>query len=252
MKAFFAIIALVSVLFTSGCSTIFPKRVEFGQDKVEKFPVKKTAEQEVQRQAAQRAKEEAAKTLEAAIEEETSPAVVEPAKATARLTDSVSDSLGPPLHPSAVTSAELARALDAAMAKLNKRIDGFKKDNDENIGKKIEGTGWLSVPYFIWVGILAALGFVGFIVLGVAWAALKVFAISNPPLALGLNAVQLGARGATSLAGQLLKGGEKFKARLATEVSDPALQAKIQQIFRDEHEKAQSPEAQILVKHLTS
>ena len=118
------------------------------------------------------------------------------------------------------------------------------------------------IPYVIAVVVLAvAASFValsylaphrGFIILGVAWAALKVFAISNPPLALGLNAVQLGARGATSLAGQLLKGGEKFKARLATEVSDPALQAKIQQIFRDEHEKAQSPEAQILVKHLTS
>lgn len=250
MKRLF-VIALACTLLT-GCGTLFPKRVEFGQDKVEKFPVKKAAEQEVQRQAAQRAKEEAAKTLEAAIEEETSPAVVEPAKATARLTDAVSDSLGPPLHPSAVTSAELARALDTAMAKLNKRIDGFKRDNDENIGKKIQGTGWLSVPYFIWVGILAALGFVGFIILGVAWTALKAFSISNPPLALGLNAVQLGTKGATTLVSQLLKGGEKFKERLAAEVSDPAVVAAVEKIFRDEHEKAQSPEAQIIVKHLTS
>jgi len=245
------VILLLALSLLAGCGTLFPKRVEFGQDKVEKFPVRKPAEEETLRQAAQRAKEDAARTLRAALAEQSTPAVVEPATSTARLTDSVSLTLGPPVHRSEDPSDELARKLELAIAKLNHRIDNFKADNDQNVGHKIEGTGWLSVPYFVWIGGVAVVGFIGLIVLGVAWTALKMFALSNPPLALGLNAVQLGARGATSLAGQLLKGGEQFKERLSREVSDPALLEKVKEIFRSEHEKAQSPESQVLVKHLT-
>lgn len=251
MKRLAAALTLIALIVT-GCGTLFPKRVEFGQDKVEKFPTAKPAEQEVQRQAALRAKEEAARTLQAAILEQTSPAVIDPATASAKLTDSLSLSLGPPLHPSTDASEALARRLDIAIAKLNHRIDNFKADNDQNAGKKIEGTGWLSVPYFIWMGGLAVVGFIGFIILGVAWTALKAFSISNPPLALGLNAVQLGGKAVKNVAGQLLKGGERFKERIETEIEDPALAARIKQIFRDEHEKAQSPEVQKIVEHLTS
>lgn len=251
MKRLAAILGLVALL-VSGCGTLFPKPVEFGQDKVERFPVLTEREKETQRQAALRAKEEAARTLRAASEEGSSPAVIEPATATQRLTDSVSLSLGPPKSPSSYESEELARRLEASIAKLNRRIDEFRLENDANAGKKIEGTGWLSVPYFVWIGGVLLVGFIGFIILGVAWTALKAFAMTNPPLALGVNAVQLGARGATALAGQLLKGGERFKTRLTEVIEDPEVAAKVKQLFRDEHEKAQSPEAQQIVKHLTS
>jgi hypothetical protein len=246
------VILLLALSLLVGCGTIFPKRVEFGQDKVEKFPARKPSEEETLRQAALRAKEDAARTLEAALAEQSTSAVIEPATSTARLTDSVSLTLGPPVHRSADPSDELARKLELAVAKLNHRIDNFRADNDQNAGHKIEGTGWLSVPYFVWIGGVAVVGFIGLVVFGVAWSALKMFALSNPPLALGLNAVQLGARGAKSLAGQLLKGGEQFKDRLMREVKDPVLQAQVKDIFRSEHEKAQSPESQALIKHLTS
>lgn len=251
MIRLFALLGLSALLLT-GCGTLFPKPVEFGQDKVQRFPVLKDSERETQRQAAHRAKEEAARTLQAALNEGSSPLVIEPAVATTRLTDSVSLSLGPPKSIPNDTSEILARKLELAIAKLNYRIDEFRLDNDQNAGKKIEGTGWLSVPYFVWLGGFLLVGFLGLIVIGVAWTALKAFAMTNPPLALGVNAVQLGARGATALAGQLLKGGEKFKERVVQEIEDPALVERIKEIFRDEHEKAQSPENHQIVKHLTS
>lgn len=252
MKPCPLVLLLFVLLLLPGCGTLFPKPVEFGQDKVEAFPTQRASERETQRQTALRAKEDAEKTLRAALSEASSPAVVEPATSVARLTDSLSLSLGPPKYPATVPSDELARKLDLAVAKLNARIDEFHIDNDENKGKKIEGTGWLSIPYFVWIGGVAVVVFIGLIILGVAWTALKAYALSNPPLALGLNAVQLGSKGAKSLVAQLLQGGEKFKERLSKEVTDPVLQEKIRQLFRDEHERAQSPETQQIIKRLTA
>ena len=246
MKRLLALLGLSAVLFT-GCSSFMPKRVEFFQDKVERFPVAKSSEREVQRQAAQRASQKSDEVLVAAIQEGSSPAVVEPAKEATKLTDAVSRSLGPPAYPSTDPSDVLSRKLDHAVAKLNQRLDDFKVDNDKNVGHKIEDTGLFKVPYFAW---LAIVGTVLFIVYFVLKTFVHVAAAGNPAIGLGLNAVQLGGRGAAALAKEVIHGGEIFKDKIAAEL--PELQEKIKGLFESAHKEAQSPATQEAVKKLIS
>lgn len=239
-------LAIAIAVGGAGCSSLIPKRVELGQDKVQRVPTPKPSEREVQRQAAKRAAEAAKQVLETAIQEDLTP-VIEPARDATVLTKSVSDSLGPPLKSASPTepAAVLAARLERAIAKLNERIEEFREDNDKNAGKKIEGTGWLSVPYFVWLG-------GAFILFGGAYMILKtivsVAAAGNPAVGLGLSAVQLGGRGAAALASQVLKGGQLFRERLAKE--DPAIRERVEQLFVSSQKEAQSPEIQAAVRQL--
>lgn len=255
MKRFYSLAAvlLAAALITAGCGTLIPKRVELFQDKVATFPEAKPKEMEVQRQAAQRAHEKAREALDAAFDTQASPSVIVPVQEVEVLTDAVSESLGPPLKPApATTSSEsLATELRTAIAKLNQRLDDFQKANDANAGKKIEGTGLFQIPYFVWLGGVLLLVFIGVIVLGVLWTFLKMFAMTNPPAQLGVQAVQLGTGFVKRALSEVAAGGEQFKANLTKVVSDPSLQAKISELFRDEHLKAQSKDTQLLLQAMT-
>lgn len=250
MKLIF--LALLAVAL-SGCSLV-PKRVELGQDRVRAFPVAKASENETQRQAAQRAATKSQQVLLAAIEEQSSPKVVDPAKEVTVLTESISRSLGPPLRSAPIdqTSLELSRRLDAAIAKLNQRLDGFKEDNDKNAGKKIEGTGFLQIPYFVWLGGVVLLSFVGIVILGVLWSFVKLYSLSNPPLALGLNAVAVGGKVAAKAVSQLVAGGEKFKGWLQTEVPEisESLRTKLVDLFHSAHKESQDTTVQQAIDEL--
>jgi hypothetical protein len=217
------------------------------------MPVASSAELEKQRRAAAMAEEQAKKTLDAALGVDAPVSVTQPAQATVDLTDALAKSVGPPKNPIRPTDSThaVANELRSAVAKLTIRMDEFRADNDKNIGKKIEGTGWLQVPYFIWLGGFLVVGFVGFILLGVAWSFVKMYAMSNPPVQLGVNAVQLGSNFLKKAVGEIAKGGERFKQAVEREVEDPALQARIKNLFRVEHERAQSSEVQELVKQIT-
>lgn len=237
-----------------GCSTLIPKRVELGQDKVEKLPVAKSSERETQRQAAQRAALRADETYRAAISEGSTPAVVLPAAETTVLADSVSRSLGPPLSPASpsLPSEALARKLDTAVAKLNSRIDDFRDDNDKNAGKKIEGTGFLQIPYIVWLGGAVVLFIALFVVVGLGWTALKAYSLSNPPVALGLKAVSLGGSLASKAVGQLVKGGEKFKEKLQSEIPGLTDEARkqIEAAFISAHKESSDEVVRSAVKEL--
>ena len=243
------LLALI-ILAASGCGSLVPKRVELGQDKVEKMPIAKPAEREVQRQVAQRAAVKADETLRAAIMEDASGVVVKPAAETAVLTDSVSRSLGPPSKPADpdVASERLARKLDASVAALNRRIEEFRDDNDKNAGHKIEGTGFLQVPYFVWLGGAFVLIVVCVVIAGLAWTALKIYGISNPPVALGLKAVQTGGSLAAKAVGQLVHGGERFKEWLHTEL--PHVSDDVKKAILDLHESAHKETADEAVQHV--
>jgi len=247
------LLTILLALTLTGCGTLIPKRVELGQDKVEKVPVASATELEKQRRAAAMAEEQAQKTLDAAIGVDAPVCVTQPAAATVDLTDALAKSVGPPKNPIQPNEDphKVANDLRSAVAKLNARLDEFKADNDKNAGKKIEGTGWLQVPYFIWLGGFLLVAFVGFILLGVAWTFVKMYAMSNPPVQLGVNAVQLGANFLKKAVGEITKGGEKFKQAVEREVKDPALQARIKDLFRVEHERAQSSDVQELVQAIT-
>lgn len=224
--------------------------MEFFQDKVEKVPTAKRAEKETQRQAAQRAAEKADETLNAALLEDASPAVVEPAKETEKLTDAVSRSLGPPISPAKETSEALAEKLDKAVAKLNQRLDEFREESDKNAGKKIEGTGLVKVPYFLWLGIVGAVIFVIYIVLKTF---VNVAAAGSPPVALGLTAVRAGGKVASAAVGQLVAGGVKFKNWLKTETPELSDEArkKIEDLFNSAHKESQDTAVREVVDKLT-
>lgn len=242
---------LILALALSGCGTLIPKRVELFQDKVAKYPIVNAAEKEIQRQTASRAAEKAEETFRAALTTCASETVTKPALDTVKLTDAVSTSLGPPLNPASVktSSEELSTQLNTAVAKLNRRIDSFREDNDKNAGKKIEDTGLFKIPYFVWLGGFLLLAFVGFLVLSVLWTFLKMYGVSNPAVGLGLNAVSLGGKVTAGALSQVLKGGQKFKDRMAEQF--PEIKDKIIAAFHAAHKEEQSPEVQQAVAKLT-
>lgn len=234
-------------LMLSGCSFLLPKKVEFFQDKVKAFPEAKAGEREVQRQAAFRAEEKAKETLSAALATDADVTVVKPAAETVDLTDAVSTSLGPPNKPASKSqsSESLARELRSSVAALNKRIDSFKTDNNENAGKKIEGTGFFQIGYFsMW-----AIAIGGLVLL---WVALKVYGMVNPVVGLGVNTVGRVSstflrRGVTELS----EGGEAFKQYLASSGLEEAVQDKVRDLFSRAHKEAQSRDTQDIVAKIT-
>ncbi len=254
MKKLFASFLLAVALSFTGCSSLIPKRVELGQDKVEKLPVAKASERETQRQAAQRAALKSEQTLQAAIQTDAEAVVVAPAAEAAVLTKSVSQSLGPPTSPSTATSDELALKLDKAVAKLNARIEEFREDNDKNAGHKIEGTGFLQIPYFVWLGGALVFGFVVLILVGIGWSFLKMYALSNPPVALGIKAVQTGGALASKGFGQLIAGGEKFKGWVKTDFPELSAETKDKLIeyFHAAHKEEADKPVQDVVDALTN
>lgn len=228
---------------------MIPKPVEFGQDKVQRFPAKTGAYLEAQREAAALAAAKARETHEAALAEGTSDAVVRPSGETAALTESVSHSLGPPLSPfKGEDPKDAARALDKQVAKHNNRVTDFAEGNDENAGKKIEGSGFLQIPYFLWLGII--LGLLAFLWIA-GRIALQILAAANPPVGVGLQVASMGGRMLSRAFSEVLKGGEAFKERVQREIDDPALREKVLHIFRSEHEKKQSADTQRVVGDLT-
>lgn len=251
MKKFLSLVVLTTFLL-AGCSSLIPKRVELGQDTVEKVPVAKSSERETQRQAAQRAALRAHDTLRAAILEDSSPAVVSPAAETTVIAGAVSRSLGPPMNPSTDSTEVLARKLDSAIAALNKRLDSFREDNDKNSGKKIEGTGFLQIPYIVWLGGAFVLFIIILVAVGIGWTLLKMYALSNPPVALGLKAVQTGGALAAKAVGQLVGGGEKFKGWLKTELPNVSDEVKrqVEELFISAHKESSDETVRDVVKEL--
>lgn len=244
------ILALLLAGILVGCGLI-PKSVELGQDKVKKFPAPTEQYTEALRDAAYVAH---AKTLEAqeAASAVGVPEVIGPLRDATRLTGSVSMSLGPPLTlpPDSPTMVELLeKKLAFETARLDREIRRFAEANNENAGKKIEGTGWLQVPYFVWAGGVVLLVFVGIFV---AQIALKVASMTSPVAALGstvLNGgLQMGGRAAGRMVGELYKGGEVFKdviKKRASWTSDEIVEA-----FRVSHERAQDGDTRKLMREL--
>ncbi len=241
------LIAILALSLTAGCGTLIPKKVELLQDKVQAFPEQRAGEAELQRQAAQRAAELATKTASEARSEGTN--VVRLADETAVLAEAVSDSLGPPLKRSSSTATNLALALEHAIARLNERIAEFKDDNNTNAGKKIEGTGLVQVSYFAWVGGFLAMLFLGYLALKVVTI---LGSVANPGVALGVNVANLGARGLAKAFSQVLKGGQSFKKAIEEKLEDPALKAKVLEIFRAAQNEAQDDDVKAVIKSLKS
>jgi len=239
---------MLSLLSLTGCiSSLIPKTVEFGQSKVHRFPEPTSSQKELQKEAAELAKEKAAQTLLAATAENTSTNVITPARETAVLTDAVAESVGVPASRPTESSQALADELRASIAKLDKKIESFKAENEKVAGKKVEGSGLIQVPYFLYAG-----GFVLIVVVGwhLAKTALTVASAANPGALVGVGAMNV----AGSLAGkgltQVVQGGKDFLGWVNKEVSDPILKQKVLDAFTSSHKMAQDSDVQSVVKQL--
>jgi hypothetical protein len=228
-----------------GCGTLIPKKVELFQDKVKSVPVAKASEREIQRQAAFMASQLSLKTAVSLIGEN-SP-LSKDASDTALLTGAISESLGPPLRPSNDPAAELAAELRRTIARLNERLDDFRQGNNENVGKKIEGTGLIQVPYVLWAGGFVVMLFIGYVLLKIA---VGIASAMNPGVAFGRNAVQFGARGLAKAFSQVVKGGQDFKKALDQKIDDPALRQQVLDLFVSSQKQAQDEDAKAAIKHL--
>jgi hypothetical protein len=249
MKFTTPLIALSLAVLLTGClGSLIPKKVELFQDKVQKFPEQSPALRELEREAIYQSHEKATETVVAALKENTTTNVIAPAKETMKLTQSALVAAGPPEKIPVITSDELADKVTTAVGNYNQKVDKFAKQDDKNAGKKIEGTGLIQVPYFLWAGgalvLVVVIYFVGKTVLTGA-------AVANPGAAVGLNVVNAAQSVLASGFSQLVKGGEDFKAWVTKEVSDSGLQAKILDAFQSSHMKAQDQQVQNVVAAMT-
>lgn len=237
----------VLMLGLTGCGLI-PKRVEFFQSKVGRFPEPTESQKELQKEAAQRAKEKAQEVLMAAKSENASDHVVAPAAETVELTDAVSQSVGSPLKRPTETSQALSDQVRKSVAKLDQKIDSFKQKNDKNAGKKIEDTGVFNFSYFGWTG-----GVVAFILL--VWVVLRAILSAasavNPGAAVAVGGMNVATSVLAKGFHQIVEGGEDFKKWIGNEISDPSLKQRILGAFQANHVTAQDSDVQAVVKQLT-
>lgn len=238
---------LTTLIFSlTGCSLI-PKRVEFFQDKVHKFPEPGAKQVELQREVAQRAKEKAQETLVAATREHSSPDVTSPAAETAVLTDAVSQSVGAPAKRPTADSSALADELRASIAKLDRKIDSFKRDNDENAGKKIEGTGLVQVSYFVYLGGIILVVLIGRVILK---DILLAASAANPGAAVAVGGLNVAGSLLSRGFHQVIKGGKDFVTWVNNEIEDPGLRDKIVGAFVANQKTAQDRDVKSVVDHV--
>lgn len=241
----------IGLIFSTGCSSLVPKPVELFQKEVKEFPETDKKDREAERQALELTQERIRDLKEEAIRGDLNTNIVGKIKDLEKLADALAKNAGPPLKAPKDDASLIARILKVSTAKFVETIFKFRSKNDKWAGHKIEGSGLFQVPYFVWLGgVILFLGILAVVAM-VIWGALKVYATTNPPLALGLSAVQMGARGAKKMVSQLLKGGESFKNRIVEAGKDRFSVEEVKAIFREEQIKAQDEDTQNVVKHLT-
>lgn len=240
--------AVLLCLLLTGCSTLFPKRVEIGQSKVQAIPSKTAKAAETEKQAAAYVASKVAAARDAVL-------TAGPTNAIPPLTDArdaaqgLSYSLGAPLAPWTDSGAALAARLGLLEARLDREIDRAREKQAPLVGKKIEGTGVISVPYFLWLGIVAGAVFL-------LWTGLKILSLVYPPVGLGVAGLSGVGRVSASLVRksleQVVAGAESFKAALDKSGLEDKVKQDVLDLFR-RHQMVsqQDPAVQDLVRKLT-
>ena len=235
----------VSLAILAGCGTLIPKKVEFFQKKVQAVPEKTASELETERQAAYAASLSARLTVDAVVKNNDPTNVVIPAKNTEALTAAVSTSLGPPQTIPSGAVTNLANKVVENRADLDRRVARYSDKVAPLVGKKIEGTGLIRIPYFVYIGGIA-------LALFLAWSVWKIYASTNPVLSLGTNVVgRVSSKVASAAVSEVAKGGELFKEKVAESELTAEVKAKVLELFSHAHAKAQDKSTQDIVKALT-
>lgn len=240
--------ALLTAIFIAigGCGMLIPKSVEFGQSKVQAVPKVTPAAEEKVKQGVALAAIKAREAEKIATRDDSFAAV--PAGEAAVLTEAVGRSLGPPKEPWKADVQALADKIDNLTAVLDRKLEKFAEKNDVNAGKKIEGTGFLQIPYFLWIGGLAV---VGFLLWTAAKTALTVASAANPAIGVGLGVAKVGSAAAAKVASETIAGGESFLKAVA-EKAEGWTSAEVKKLFVTHQRMSQSPDTQRLIDHLTN
>ena len=234
----------VLVLLLSSCAALLPADKEFFQKKVPSFP-DKDKKVEIQKQTAAVLATKVDQAYDAGLAYNIDSHAMAPLAEAHVLARPLSESLGQPLKPYTGDVTNLVGILhileakyDAALSKLETKLDGLE-------GKKIEGTGAIQIPYFLYLAIIVGVGALLVFIF-------KIVAIANPPLAIAGTAVSAGAGLVKRGFGEMIEGGEHFKDLVAEKFEDPKLQAHILDLFRQAHMTKQSRDVQDVVKALTA
>jgi hypothetical protein len=231
-----------------GCG-LLPKKVEYFQDKVQKMPAETPKQTEMQKEAAKYIENKTGEIIVEAVRENSSTNVLGPAVDAHVAAESLSGSLGKPQDDWKGTAKALADKLDRLDAKLDKKLEHFRKENDENAGKKIESTGIFQIGYFSNLLLIGAFLFAG-------WIIIKILGVLNPSVGIGTKVLSGGMAGVSKLVSrgfsEVVQAGESFKKKVDVEFEDPATREKIKSLFIQAHKENQSPDVQKAIKELTN
>lgn len=234
-----------ALLLCNGCALI-PHSVEFFQRKVKAVPEKSESDKNHDRQAAARIHELTEEARIAAINEGASTNVLGPIIGANDLSGALSVSLGPPIRPYFWSDDSLGGLLVHNRAELDRDIQEYADAVQKDVGKKIEGTGLIRLPYFAFAGGV-------FLVFFLLWQGIKLYGIVNPVV--GTAAGAIGRVSSTILHtgfSELVTGGEQFKSWIQNSGLAADLKAEIINGFNIAHQTQQSPATQAVVDKLTT
>jgi hypothetical protein len=226
-----------------GCSLI-PKKVEFFQRKVRAYPEVSDSAKETQRQAADYVASKTEEIKVEAIEAGTTNIAASATEANV-VAEALSGSLGPPEDLWKKEAQRLALKLKEQQADFNEQLESYKKHIDKDAGKKIEGTGFIQLGYFTYIGLLLGLG-------ALVWFGLKIYGSINPVVGLGTNVVgRLSSSVLSKGYSEIVEGGEAFKTYLANSGLAAEVKDKVLDLFSRAHKENQSRDTQAVISTLT-
>jgi hypothetical protein len=158
------LLLIVGLLLTSGCG-LMPQRVEYFQRKVEAVPAKPAALVEAEKQGARLTSDLVEAARIAAWAEAASTNVLDPLNGAYPVALAVSGSMGQPASRWQGEPEVLADRIDSRSAKLDAKVEDYRDTVQRDVGKKIEGTGLIRIPWLLnaglWIGIPLVLLWVG-------------------------------------------------------------------------------------------
>jgi len=239
------LVLIPALMLLAGCGTLIPKTVEFFQRKVKAVPEVSDKAKETQRQAADYVSTKTEETKIAAIESDANTNVVSLATDANTVASALSQSLGPPEDPWKKEALRLALMLKEQQANFNDKLASYAKHVDKDAGKKIEGTGFIRIPYFVYIGCIILVVFL-------IWTGLKIYGSINPIVGLGTNVVgRIGSAVRTRALTEVAEGGEAFKQYLTDSGLAAEVKSQVLDLFSRAHKENQSRDTQNIVSTLT-
>ncbi len=240
---------LCILLLGTGCGLI-PKAVEFGQKKVPTPPQKTEITHQEEKQAVSIINRDIREAIIASIKENASTNITNPLFDMRPLGESLSFSLGAPLNEYSGSSSNLATQINKNSAILDKKTDQFDKKLAPLEGKKIEGTGIIKIPYFLYLGVVLGGGFLLYQGIKIA---INVYSGLNPAFGVGAGVVKgVSSKVISAGFGQVLNGVESLKNHLKTTEQTSFTSDEILKLIQEHQERKQSPEVQKLIKDATA